>query len=58
MPKFIVELKQSTTWEVEVEAEDEATAEWISRDWGRDELKDEEIVNNCWDTTVWEKTDE
>ena len=58
MPKFIVELKQSTTWEVEVEAEDEATAEWISRDWGRDDLNDDEIVNNCWDINVWEKIDE
>lgn len=58
MPKFIVELKQCTTWEVEVEAEDEYEAEELTKEWGRDDLKEEEIVNQCWDTNVWEKEDE
>lgn len=50
--KYTVVLKQTTTWEVEVEADDEAQAMELTQDWGRDELSDEEIVDNCWDTVV------
>jgi len=52
MPKHIVRLAQTTVWEVEVEASDENEALELTRDWGRDELEDAEIVSNSWETTV------
>jgi hypothetical protein len=52
MAKFTVRLAQTTAWEVEVEADDEVQAMELTRDWGRDELSDDEIVSNCWDTEV------
>jgi lipopolysaccharide biosynthesis regulator YciM len=49
---YTIRLTQTTAWEVEVEADDEAQAMELTKDWGRDELSDEEIVSNCWDTEV------
>lgn len=50
--KHIVRLTQTTVWEVEVQASDENTALEMTRDWGRDELNDDDIVSNVWETTV------
>jgi hypothetical protein len=55
MPKYILELTQTTVWEVEVEASSDAEALELTKDWGRDELDDNEITNNIWETIVWEK---
>jgi len=52
MPKHIVRLTQTTVWEVEVKAKDANAALELTRDWGRDELKDDEIVSNVWETEV------
>jgi hypothetical protein len=52
MEKHTVRLTQTTVWEVEVEAKDANTALELTRDWGRDELNDNEIVSNVWETEV------
>ena len=54
MAKYIVQLRNSVTWEVEVEADSEYEAIELSEAWTIDDLKEEEIVNNCWDTEAWE----
>lgn len=50
--KHVVRLTQTTVWEVEVQASDENTALEMTRDWGRDELNDDDIVSNVWETVV------
>lgn len=52
MPTHIVRLTQTTVWEVEVQASDENAALEMTKNWGRDELNDDEIVSNVWETTV------
>ena len=52
MEKFIVVMTNKTTWEVEVEARDEEHAHEISFDWGRDELKEDEIIDNVWEIEI------
>ena len=53
MPKYMIELRNMTTYEVEVEADSEEHAYELSRDWGRDELEGDE-TNNQWDIEIWE----
>jgi hypothetical protein len=43
---------QRTTWEFEVEAESEEAAELMIQDWGRDELDEDEITDNCWEIEI------
>lgn len=50
--KHIVRLAQTTVWEMEVEASDENQALEFVKDWGREELNDDDIVSNVWETTV------
>jgi len=50
--KHVVRLTQKTVWEVEVEASDENAAIEMTRDWGREELNDDDIVSNVWETEV------
>ena len=52
MEKHIVRLTQTTVWEVEVEAKDANAALELTRDWGRDELGEDDIVSNVWETEV------
>lgn len=52
MAKYHVTMTQRTTWEFEVEADNEEAALEQTREWGRDEMVDEEITDNCWDVTV------
>jgi hypothetical protein len=52
MEKHTVRLTQTTVWEVKVEAKDANTALELTKDWGRDELNDNEIVSNVWKTEV------
>jgi hypothetical protein len=53
MPKYILELKNLTTYEVTVEADSEEHALELTAEWGRDELQDDE-TNNQWDIEIWE----
>lgn len=52
MATFHVKMTQRTTWEFEVEADDEEAALEQTREWGREEMNEEEITDNCWDVTV------
>lgn len=45
-------MTQRTTWEFEIEADSEEHALELSAEWGRDEMLEEEITDNCWDITV------
>ena len=53
MARYKIELKNLTTYEVEVEADSESEAYKISEEWGREELEKDE-VNNQWDIEIWE----
>ena len=52
MATYLMTMTQHTTWEFEVEAESEDDALEITAEWGRDEMKEEEITSNSWDITV------
>ena len=54
MPKFHMTMIQRTTWEFELEADSLDHAEELSQDWGRDEMKEDEITDNCWWTDITE----
>jgi ribonucleotide reductase alpha subunit len=50
--KFYVQRKYSFSSQVEVEAKDANAAIEMTRDWGREELNDDDIVSNVWETEV------
>ena len=50
--KYQMTMTQRTTWEFEVEADSLDHAYEITKEWGRDEMEDNEITDNCWDITV------
>lgn len=54
MPKYLMTMTQHTTWEFEVEADSEDHAFEITAEWGRDEMEDDEITDNCWEISVSE----
>lgn len=54
MATYLMTMTQHTTWEFEVEAESEDDALEITAEWGRDEMKEEEITSNSWDIEVGE----
>jgi hypothetical protein len=47
-------MTQHTTWEFELEADSEDHAFELSAEWGRDEMKEEEITSQAWETDVVE----
>ena len=53
MPKYIMELVNTTTYAFEVEADSVEHAYELSAEWGRDELEDD-ITDNKWDIQIWE----
>lgn len=54
MATYLMTMTQHTTWEFEIEADSEEHAEELSQDWGRDEMKEEEITSNSWDIEIGE----
>jgi hypothetical protein len=52
METFQIKMVQRTTWEFEVEAESIEEAELLTQDWGRDELNEDEITDNCWEIEI------
>lgn len=52
METYQIKMVQRTTWEFEVEAESEEAAELLTQDWGRDELDEDEITDNCWEIEI------
>lgn len=52
MEKFKITMTQKTTWEFEVEAESLEHAEELTRDWGRDDMNEDEITNNVWEIEI------
>jgi len=54
MATYLMTMTQHTTWEFEVEADSEDHAFEITAEWGRDEMKEEEITSQAWDTEVSE----
>ena len=54
MARYLVDLRKTVTWEVWVDADSEADAIEKTKDWGVDDLKDEEIIDVSWDTTVYQ----
>ena len=47
-------MRNSVTWEIEVQADSESEAYEITKNWGREEMQDSEETNNCWDIEIWE----
>lgn len=54
MPTYLMTMTQHTTWEFEVEADSEEHAFELTAEWGRDEMKEEEITDQSWDIEVGE----
>lgn len=54
MAKYLMTMTQHTTWEFELEADSEDHAFELSAEWGRDEMKEEEITSQAWETEVAE----
>lgn len=52
METFQIKMVQRTTWEFEVEADSVEEAELLTQDWGRDELDENEITDNCWEIEI------
>jgi hypothetical protein len=52
MPMYQIKMVQKTTWEFELEAESEDHAEQMTQEWGRDELEEDEITDNCWEIEI------
>ena len=52
METFQIKMVQRTTWEFEVEADSVEEAELLTQDWGRDELDEDEITDNCWEIEI------
>jgi hypothetical protein len=52
METFQIKMVQRTTWEFELEADSEEHAELLTQDWGRDELDEDEITDNCWEIEI------
>jgi hypothetical protein len=54
MATYLITMTQHTTWEFEVEAESEDDAFEITAEWGRDEMVEEEITSQAWETEFCE----
>lgn len=52
MPKYHITMTQHTTWEFELEADSEEHAFELTAEWGRDEMEENEITDNCWETGI------
>lgn len=52
MPTYTMYFSNTTTWSVEVEAEDAEEAYELSKDWGRDDFKDDEQIENFWEIEI------
>ena len=52
METYTMEFKNTVTYQVEVEASSIEEAFDLTADWGRDDFKEEEIVDNVWEITV------
>lgn len=52
MPTYKMYFSNTTTWAVEVEAEDAGEAYVLTQEWDRDSFKDEEVIENFWEVEI------
>lgn len=53
MEKFLMTMTNKTVWQFEVEAENYDEAYKMTFDWGRDELNEDEIIDNMWEVEIY-----